>query len=209
MNLFSRFFRSASPGALAAALLFSSFSAEAGGPLVRNVPVSPDVVNPSVQGATEYKVTLPASIAETKPKFAFQVYKEGLYTYSFPGSSTFVLNFHTTKKFDPASLNPSSISVNLKYFKDGKLKGQELISGKFVKANSDDPPTTPSTILRWKSDQTSWTSTCTGSPDSFCRIDVSLYDTLLSENGEKLDGDGDGTPGGHYRHTFTRGMQTP
>ncbi len=210
MHLLTRFFRSAIPGVFAAACILCPSPAEGADLAVpRGVPAVSDVIRPSVPDHQKYQADLPASITETKPVFAFQIYKESLYTYSFPGSNYLMLNFHTTKKFDPASLNPSSISVNLKYFKDGELKGQELMSGKFVKANSDDPPTSPSNILRWKSDQTSWASTCSGGYSSYCQIDVSIYDTLLSDDGEKLDGDGNGTPGGHYRHKFMRGQPMP
>jgi hypothetical protein len=149
------------------------------------------------------------SVSKVKPEIVFQIVRESLMTYSFPGSNYFVLNLNTTKKFDPSSLNPASISVNLKYFRNGKLTGQELLAGKFVKANSDNPPTTPSTILRWKSDQTQWATQCTNSTDCYCQIDVSVYDTLLSDEGVELDGDRDGAPGGNYYHRFFRGMSTP
>ncbi|UZJ40942.1 hypothetical protein OO006_11375 [Prosthecochloris sp. SCSIO W1101] len=163
----------------------------------------------TLHGVDDERFRPSTSVSKVKPEIVFQIVRESLLTYSFPGSNYFMLNLHTTEKFDPSSLNPASISVNLKYFRNGKLTGQELLKGKFVKANSDNPPTTPSTILRWKSDQTQWATQCTNSTDCYCQIDVSVYDTLLSEEGVKLDGDRDGTPGGHYYHRFFRGMSTP
>lgn len=163
----------------------------------------------TLHGVDDERFRPSISVSKVKPEIVFQIVRESLLTYSFPGSNYFVLNLHTTKKFDPSSLNPASISVNLKYFRNGKLTGQELLAGKFVKANSGNPPTTPSTILRWKSDQTQWATQCTNSTDCYCQIDVSVYDMLLSEEGVKLDGDRDGAPGGHYYHRFFRGMSTP
>jgi|GEM_PF-2047585 len=172
-----------------------------------NVPQG--VVKPLDTEAHSYKPDLPAGMTGVKPSMAFQVFKESLLTYTFPGSNYFILNFHTTKNFDPSSLNQASVSVHLKFYRNGEFVSSERLSGNFVKANSDTAPTVPSDILRWKSEQTSWASGCTGSSDVYCRIDVSLYDTVLSESGVKLDGDADGKPGGTYRHVFYRGMQTP
>lgn len=188
--------------AVAASMLFAEAPLLAADHAIgRNDPVQTELQNPAFQSAKE-KLKPSFSLPEVKPEIVFRVHKANLLTYSFPGSNCFVLNFHTTRKFDPASINPSSISVHLKYYEDGEFVESERLEGSFVKANSDDPPSSPSTILRWRSEPTEWASRCSGSGS--CRIDISLYDTLLSVDGDRLDGNSDGTPGGHYYHVFTR-----
>ncbi len=50
---------------------------------------------------------------------------------------------------------------------------------------------------------------CTSTSTSYCFVEVTLQDSIKSKDGDILDGDGNGQPGGVYRHKFHRGMVQP
>ncbi len=129
----------------------------------------------------------------------FYISKQSLLTYTFPGSNNFTVELRPSVPVDPNTVHDNKIQVSVKYFKDGALNRQETLPGTF----------TSQYFMRWNSNPTPIAGLCTSTSTSYCLVDVTLQDTIKSQDGDILDGDGNGQPGGVYRHTFHRGMVQP
>ncbi len=129
----------------------------------------------------------------------FYISKQNLLTYTFPGSNNFTVELRPSVPVNSSTVHDNKIQVSVKYFKDGALNRQETLPGTF----------TSRYFMRWKSNPTPIAGLCTSTSTSYCLIDVTLQDTIQSQDGDILDGDGNGYPGGAYRHTFHRGMVQP
>ena len=123
--------------------------------------------------------------------------KESMLTYTSPGNSSFTFYLQPSKPVDAATVNDNAIRVHLKFFNNGNLQSEQTLSGTFARKS----------FMEWKSNQTPYAGYCTSSSTSYCLVDVTLRDTIMSQDGEQLDGDRNGQPGGDYQHQFRRGMQ--
>ncbi|MEN8140677.1 MAG: CARDB domain-containing protein [Thermodesulfobacteriota bacterium] len=133
-------------------------------------------------------------------QIVFKVIQENMMTYTFPGSNYFAIILRATKNYDAATVN-GAVRVNLKYFAGGVLQHQQDLP----QANM----TTAGNLLTWNSGQTNYASACTSAIDRYCEVNVYVEDTVKSQDGESLDGDNNGQPGGQFHHTFYRGMSPP
>jgi hypothetical protein len=122
-------------------------------------------------------------------------------TYSSPGNSNFVFYLRPTKSVDTASVAENLIQVHLKYFNNGALQSEETLAGHFASKGPD--------LMRWESDQTPYGGNCTSLSTCYCELNLTLQDSILSQEGVQLDGDKDGQPGGDYHQQFFRGMHHP
>ena len=155
----------------------------------------------AVGAVTEQALQNPAGGLQRIPQIAFQIAEEQMLSYSFPGHSNFVFYLRPTKAVDTATVEESAIQVHLKYFNNGALQDEETLTGHFA---SKGP-----TLMRWESDQTPYGGNCTSSATCHCEIYLTLQDSVMSQDGEQLDGNKDGQPGGDYQHMFHRGMYNP
>jgi len=173
---------------------------------VAQAPVSPPGQTAAAPDTVAKDVT---GLPKVKPEFPFAILEEQLLTYTFNTPGTFAMYFKASKVIDLATLSPSPVRVDISYYRDGQLQSQQELPGQITEANGMGPPVYPSSRIYWKSNTTHYPHACTGTSTSYCRFDVTISDSLLSEHGESLDGDGDGQPGGQYRHTFYRGNGQP
>jgi hypothetical protein len=157
-------------------------------------------IPPSAVGAAGLDVSNPA-VDIPRMNIAFQIGEASMATYSSPGDSRFVFYLRPTKSVDTATVGESQIQVHLKYYNNGALQDEQTLSGHFGSKGPN--------LMRWESDQTPYGGNCTSTTTCYCEVNLTLQDTILSQEGVPLDGDGDGQPGGDYQHQFFRGMYHP
>jgi hypothetical protein len=156
------------------------------------------------QGAVSTAVDqgLQNSVGTIQPvQIGFKIIEEQMLTYSFPGSNNFTFYLRPSKPVDTATVTANVIQVNLKYYDNGVLQAEQPLTGQFM---SQGP-----TMIRWQSQQTNYASACTGTATRHCELYLTLQDSVMSQEGDQLDGNNDGQPGGDYQHQFYRGMYNP
>lgn len=127
----------------------------------------------------------------------FRITKEQLLTYTFPGSNRFHVDLQGNMPFNPASVPPGRLRVHARRYDGAQMTWSGLVPGSISVSG---------TWLRWDSEPGPLAASCTSTPQARCVLEFILFDGVLSSSGERLDGDGNGTPGGNYRHVFERGM---
>ena len=140
---------------------------------------------------------IPAGIKNTQPKIAFQIVNSSLYNYLGLNRS-FSVYFTFSKRVDPSTMKDSAVEFYLRSYEHNRFIDETHLVGKWlVKSGNKN--------LQWKTNPlaSSFRMINVAPKDSYYQIDVSVHNVIKSEDGELLDGDADGKPGGWpYKHRF-------
>ncbi|GEM_PF-3942583 len=149
------------------------------------------------QASNKFTQDLPKGLQNGLPKMSFQIVNETLVN-SLGLNRTFTVYFDFSRKVDPATMGDSVVEFYLRSYQNNHYVAEQRLTGKWENTTGKDH-------LRWKTSplSSSFPMVNYAAQGNYLQIDVSVHSTVKSENGELLDGDADGTPGGWpYKHKF-------